>query len=869
MKKTLKGSPNQRLKAERELRGWSQKDVADQIGADHYYLSRWERGTAVPSPYYRQKLCALFGKNAKELGLLQEQEDANSLHESPTQEQKVAHVSASQGHGEAIHDPTIPLFVAEGTGLVGRDDLLDRLKERLYRGKGVVLTALSGLPGVGKTTLAASVAQDSDVQEHFSDGVLWAGLGPNPDVLSHLSRWGMLLGLPSIEASKLTNVEEWIRAVRLAIGMRQLLLVIDDAWRTEAALAFKVGGPRCAYVMTTRFPPIALQFAPNDAIIVPELAVEDGITLLSRFAPDVVTSEPAQARNLVQAVGGLPLALTIMGKYVRKEAHSRQPRRIRAALNRLHDVQERLLLTVPHIISEHNPSLSSDTPVSLQTVIEVGDRGLGEQAREALYALSVFPARPNSFTEAAAAAVSGVRVENLDELSDSGLLEGNEHGRYTMHQTIADYARTHLKDNGAFGRLAEYIAQYVVSRQKDYEALEQESSNIFAALQAASREGRHADHVRCMNAFTPFLLARGLFPLAEEYLVQSEQAARLLQDRPGLAAVLLHLGKVQHNRGDDSQAARTLHEGLALARQNEDPEHLCRLLDMLGTVARFQGDYHQAETYHQEGLALARQLGDQELISTLLKGLGIDFGEQGRYEQEEACYREGVTLARQAGDHERLCELLINLGQAVYAQGDYKQAMNYSQQALQLCRKIGYRYAMTTLLANLGGMATEQKNYAQAEAYLQEGLEIARQMEHRNLIGVNLVNLGGTAMEQGNYEQADAYLQEALEIARQIKRQWLLCGALHARGDLYLKLHQFEQAADAFHELRAIVSDENQEYLGVALYGLARVALAREDVQEARALGQESLRILETIRNRQVPEVRAWLNTLPVESSSP
>jgi len=72
MKKARKGPPNQRLKAERELRGWSQKFVAEQIGADHYYLSRWERGTASPSPYYRQKLCVLFGKNAQELGLLEQ-----------------------------------------------------------------------------------------------------------------------------------------------------------------------------------------------------------------------------------------------------------------------------------------------------------------------------------------------------------------------------------------------------------------------------------------------------------------------------------------------------------------------------------------------------------------------------------------------------------------------------------------------------------------------------------------------------------------------------------------------------------------------------------------------------------------------------
>ena len=51
MKKAAQTKLRQHLKEERELRGWSQKYVAEQIGADHYYLSRWEHGTASPSPY--------------------------------------------------------------------------------------------------------------------------------------------------------------------------------------------------------------------------------------------------------------------------------------------------------------------------------------------------------------------------------------------------------------------------------------------------------------------------------------------------------------------------------------------------------------------------------------------------------------------------------------------------------------------------------------------------------------------------------------------------------------------------------------------------------------------------------------------------
>ena len=107
MKKAHKGTPNQRLKAERELRGWSQKYVADQLGADHYYLSRWERGTASPSPYYRQKLCVLFDKNAQELGLLQEESSEHAI--------------LSLAPAETVYDPAIPPLSVGTTSLVGRD----------------------------------------------------------------------------------------------------------------------------------------------------------------------------------------------------------------------------------------------------------------------------------------------------------------------------------------------------------------------------------------------------------------------------------------------------------------------------------------------------------------------------------------------------------------------------------------------------------------------------------------------------------------------------------------------------------------------------------------------------------------------------
>src|SRR6266487_444056 len=64
--------PNRLLRREREMRGWSQRRVADEIGTNVDTVSKWERGINIPDPHFREKLCALFGRNAVELGFLEE-----------------------------------------------------------------------------------------------------------------------------------------------------------------------------------------------------------------------------------------------------------------------------------------------------------------------------------------------------------------------------------------------------------------------------------------------------------------------------------------------------------------------------------------------------------------------------------------------------------------------------------------------------------------------------------------------------------------------------------------------------------------------------------------------------------------------------
>ena len=868
MKKASVAKPNLRLKEERELRGWSQKYVADEIGADRYYLSRWEHGTASPSPYYRQKLCAVFGKDARELGLLADEAGKETGQESFQGEQVSEEAIPARfvERSASIYDPMLPPPLSRAVKLIGRAEVYQHLKELLCVGDGAVLTAINGLPGVGKTTLAVELAHDEEIRANFKDGVLWAGLGPAPDVFAILNHWGTLLGLTAQHAVRLKSIEDWSRMLQSIIGQRRLLLVIDDAWRIEAALAFKIGGPHCAYLVTTRFPNIALHFTSHEgeATVLHELNTEDGLTLLTRLAPEVVKNEPEGARALVQAVGGLPLALTLMGKYLRAQQYSAQPRRIRTALDRLQTAGERLRLTEPLSPLERPVGLPPSMPLSLQTVIALSDRHLEEQEQHALRALSVFPPKPSSFSEEAAVAVSNVSVETLDVLSDAGLLESSGPGRYTLHQTIADYARIHLLDSDVYARMADYYAQFVTRHARELDLLDQEVNNIFAALEIAYTHGHYGSYVSCVNAFFYFLFTRGIY--VEETMRHIEQAitlGRALRDDAVLANALVNQGKAAYKVGKYALAEQSLREGREKAEQLEDMALLCDALTTLGNVARWYISSDQAESYLREALKLARRVGDPELTCNALSYLGSALSDRGHYTEAEAYTLEALELARSVRNRDRTAHILTNLCSIALLRGDFERGDLYGRQALELARQIGYYDLISVVLTNLGSAALDQaQDYGKAETYFIEALDLARRTNDSKVISANLGSLGDLKKRQGNLNEAATYLQEALEIARGVGDIWLLGAILNECGELYLKQNRLEEARAAFHESATISAKGNQEVAAAGLYGLARVAGASGDTDEARQKGQESLVLYESMKHRLTESVKTWLNSL-------
>ncbi|MHC5751291.1 MAG: NB-ARC domain-containing protein, partial [Nostoc sp.] len=214
-------------------------------------------------------------------------------------------VNPIQQAGKPLQAPPLPAH------FVKRPEYSDDLKTRLLTdNRTLVITVIHGLGAVGKSTIAAALAHDAEVQTRFFDGILWATLGQQPDVLSLLSGWVQRLGDYSFKPTP-NSAEATSSHLRTLLYDKAVLLVVDDAWNTQDAQAFNCGGSRCQVLVTTREAVIADALAASTYsldIMTDTQAME---LLTKKLAREIIGAERQSAANLAKGVGYLPLALEL------------------------------------------------------------------------------------------------------------------------------------------------------------------------------------------------------------------------------------------------------------------------------------------------------------------------------------------------------------------------------------------------------------------------------------------------------------------------------------------------------------------------------------------------------------------------------
>ncbi|MEL7353893.1 MAG: NB-ARC domain-containing protein, partial [Cyanobacteria bacterium J06560_5] len=178
------------------------------------------------------------------------------------------------------------------------------------KGGTLVVSAIYGLGGIGKSVLASKLTHDSAVQDYFDDGILWVTLGQNPDILPLLSGWIQALGDYDY---KPTAIESASNHLRTLLYNKCILLVVDDVWNPAHLEPFRVGGDKSRVMVTTREARIP------DAQL-HSLDVMDEAQALALMTQKIKEplSEVArrQALEFAGRVGYLPLALDLAASQI-------------------------------------------------------------------------------------------------------------------------------------------------------------------------------------------------------------------------------------------------------------------------------------------------------------------------------------------------------------------------------------------------------------------------------------------------------------------------------------------------------------------------------------------------------------------------
>lgn len=651
--------------------------------------------------------------------------------------------------------------IADVPYLVGRKGELAQVAAWLRAGERSVI---QGLPGVGKTALAARLAYR--LRPHFPDGVLWARLAAS-DPMSVLSTFARAYGA---DVDGVASLADRSRVVRDLLADKRALLVLDDVEDSAQVEALLPPSGRCAVLLTTRRQNLRVARGARRLTLRPfSPANNAGRQLFTQILGEArVQAEATLFDQIAHLLGHLPLALLIVASRLAWEPGWETA----DFLRRLQQRAERL------------PALRYEGE-GVAAAFALSVDPLPEAQRRFFAVLAAFAG--DDFDAAAAAAAAGIADDaagdHLRALYARSLVQTPRSGRYSLHPLLRDYAGALPGDREAGRRLARYYLNYLEDDSNLAVAVIHEEANIEGALNLVWQEATYDLFCELVLAFVPFLRRRGRLDLARDLLSQAGEVATGAQ----AVSCQVNLAAIARRRHRYEEAAAIL-AGVSARLPDDSPAKGAFLVEQ-GTLAACRGDYARAQALFRQALPLLQAERDIPLRISLLKELGVAQVAQRDYEEAAVSYEQALALARREAPADAPTLLRCLGGLAIAQEQDYERAHHLYQEALALVRQAEARPALAILLNNLAATAVAQGAWEQAKMWLEEGVTVARQTGERATMAMILTNLGRLAGENGEQEAARAYFRQALDLAEEIKRPAV---AAAARAGLKMEEERLE-----------------------------------------------------------------------------
>jgi DNA-binding SARP family transcriptional activator/tetratricopeptide (TPR) repeat protein len=633
-------------------------------------------------------------------------------------------------------------FIGRTAELAELSAILDRTARP---GDTIVISALSGSGGIGKTWLALQWAHQN--LDRFPDGQLFVNLrGFDPSgrptsqdtaVRAFLSALGVSAStIPLTTSAALTLYRELVRD-------RTMLVLLDNAADTEQVEPLLPASPGCTVLITSRDRLDDLDTKQVYLDALPDSAAR--AVLSARLGEDRLAAEPVATADLLACCAGLPLALSIVAG--RALENPEFPLAVLAA--ELRDETTRLTV------------LDEDPTTGLRAVLSWSRAALRADEATAFELLGLAPGPDISLP--AAADLLGTEEQRTTEilaaLERVALVGQQVPGRFRMHDLVRLYATeqagSHLPAevaDAALHRLLDFyrhtcaIGNLVLDPHWDRVAMSDpgphchpvrladtaatiawftaEDQNIQAAQRLAVNRGWHRDVWHLTWHTMVFRRQRGLIWERLQAAKDGLAAAVALDDARTMHLALRCIGSAESHVGRVAQAVDHLNQALRIAIESDDlvgQAYCTHTLEM--AIARTTDDRPVGPDYAEESLRLFRILERPVWVARKLNAVGYNAVLRGRHEQALAACTEALDIARKHHDRENEAATLDSLGAIAAGMGDHHIAVRRYQESLAVTEDLGASYRVADILDHLG---SAYLGLGQPESAREQWLEAAR-----------------------------------------------------------------------------------------------------------------------------------------------
>ncbi|MEV6636703.1 tetratricopeptide repeat protein [Actinoplanes sp. NPDC051470] len=595
-------------------------------------------------------------------------------------------------------------------GFTGRTGELDRLRHAAQAGEAVVISAIEGMAGVGKTQLAVHAGHLLHRQQPF-ERVLFVNLRgfdpdaaqPPADPAAVLDGFLRLLGVPGQQIPH--DLAARAAAYRDRLAGTRTLVVLDNAATAGQVRPLLPSTPGCLTMVTSRRSLTDLR--PATHLTMDVFTPGEAVVFLIKAVPGVpVGPDPHAAARIAARCGYLPLALGLITGHIRNTPGWT-----------LTDHADRL--------DERHHQRRLDTGV--EHALHLSYQHVPAEQRRLLRLLALHPGQDLDAYAATALADTNLDTAQagLDGLHHDHLLQQGTPGRYTFHDLVRAYATTRAHDEdppserrAALTRLFDcYLVTAAAAMNTLYPGessfrpripvtgartpnlsdsdtalawLDTERPTLVAVAAHTATNGWPTHTIRLSRTLYRYL-SGGHYTDAVTVHGHAHHAVLHTGDATGHAHALNDLGVALWRLGRYELATAHLQQALALFRQAGDPHGQARTLNDLGITAYGECRFQAATDYFTQAVPLYQQAGDRDGEARGLTGLGSVEALLGRHRKAIDYFEQALLLHRQTGDQDGTAYVLLNLSEVEDRSGRYGPAGDHLQQALTLYRQLGNR----------------------------------------------------------------------------------------------------------------------------------------------------------------------------------